>query len=174
MSDAPTYTCEHDTKAFLGAVHAAVKKFRPAWLRASLLCALSSAFVGMALVVLARAFENQEGYGAAMILLTLAFAFIGCFLVYEYRRVAWERYEKGARGNSWRCTLTNDHYVVESKEGLIVHYPWRTLELQAESPDAWFFKSPSGSLIVYRQPLRDSNLEQLFQAHLNDAKAGAS
>jgi hypothetical protein len=73
-------------------------------------------------------------------------------------------------GKSWTCTLTEDHWIIEDDEGVRTQIPWHVMKIEFESEHAWNVSCGAQQLVIYRQPLREANLESEFLSRIATGK----
>ena len=162
------YSVAFDPPAYRRSVEAGFRRNRKKWLGYAFTWAFCGAMIGLVCCWAASYYgsKGQIVYGTA---LGASFTALGFFLLpYSLRDQQVKQAIKNSTTKSWKCRITPGHFKFESNEGVVASVPWTVLKLEYETSDTFCLSYPGSSLIVFRDPLRDSGLEGLFLERLNE------
>jgi hypothetical protein len=62
----------------------------------------------------------------------------------------------------WTTHLLESGLETEHENGLILHIPWKLMEIKSETEDAWTVQYLETKIVIFRKPMREAGFEDEF------------
>lgn len=110
--------------------------------------------------------ESRTLYGPGEILvITFLIGLIGGSVFWAgISRLGYERLASKGTGQRWDCWMTDTHWHYRDLVGVEVSAPWSGIQLLTETADAFVVRVGPEPIIVFRSPLKQAGLDEVFRA----------
>jgi hypothetical protein len=102
-----------------------------------------------------------------LLLTSLFWIAVGLLTPVYYYIQRWDKREKDPyRGEVWQCDMTELGWSFQGKSGMLRFIPWELIRPTFEHEDGWLARCEEVELLIYRKPLREAGLEEVFRARM--------
>jgi hypothetical protein len=85
-----------------------------------------------------------------------------------------DSYRGREEGEIWECEVSDEAWSYRKIDGTLVTHPWKTIDLQFSHEDGFIVETSIGQITVFRKPLAQAGLEELFLQRINKPAGGRS
>jgi hypothetical protein len=167
MAEPITYEVRHDAEAVRRFQRVALRFYWRHYLRGgSRWAAVVGLYCGLSYAVACSAMgRTWDGFHWA-----IASGFIVGLLGYMARiGEDLHRLATGDAGEVWTCTMTDEAWSARRTDGSLLEVPWKRMKIAFESSDAWQIVYGKQQIMVFRRPLHEAGLEDVFKSRVGGA-----